>query len=266
MSASLSPRSDAVVLPSLPPSPSLLDEVFSHPRPWSVRLDDFGSQGPRRSSPGSPSSYTKGKGKETSEDEYDEDAPHHVGTHKAYPPMTDEAAETRRVEETLKRWDIAERQRRKAARDSVHHTSSPSLLSSVTHTASLVLSRRSGSIATIGVGPGATRTFKLHDAVDVAREGYAVPLDYIDRTSPLRGRRRPLTGTLPPALAQHELGYGTQRLTDPRFVREPKPVCTPLGASARADADAFETRFAVPVCGYTNTAGCAGRPVDASQC
>ena len=232
MSTSLSPHPEVTILPSLPPSPSLLDEVFSHPRPWSVRLEDFDWQNSRRSSPGLAGSHAKGKGKETILDEVeedDEDAQHSVSPHEAYPPTTDDAAETQRVEEvrtrppipstlldcsfyfferyshahpeplpstfpqcaddpffflflfgdeqTLKRWELAERQRRKSIRESVQYTSAPSLFSSVTRTASLVLSGRT-SIGT-SVGPGNTRTLK---SVDVAREGYNVPLDDIDRT------------------------------------------------------------------------------------
>ncbi|KAF8558062.1 hypothetical protein OG21DRAFT_1504757 [Imleria badia] len=59
----------------------------------------------------------------------------------------------------------------------MQHTSTPSLLSSVTRTASLVLSGRT-SIGT-SAGQGVTRTFKSHDTVNVEREGYAVPLDDI---------------------------------------------------------------------------------------
>ena len=62
----------------------------------------------------------------------------------------------------------------------MRYTTAPSLLSSVTRTASLVLSGRASTGTS--VGPGATRTFKSHDAVNVAREGYAVPLDDIDHT------------------------------------------------------------------------------------
>ncbi|KAI9572175.1 hypothetical protein HD554DRAFT_1647795 [Boletus coccyginus] len=181
MSTSLSPHPEvAVILPSLPPSPSFLDEVFSHPRPWSVRLEDFDLHSSRRSSPGSAGSYAKGKEKQIAEvEEEGEDSQHRVSPHEAYPPMTDENAETRRVEETLKRWELAERQRRKSARESVRHTSSPSLLSTVTRTAGLVLSGRTSTGTS--VGPGSPRTFKSH-TIGVAREGYFVPLDDIDHT------------------------------------------------------------------------------------
>lgn len=108
MSTSLSPHPDVAVLPSLPPSPSLLDEVFSHPRPWSVRLEDFDWQRSRRSSPGSVGSHPKGKGRQTIDEveEEDEDAEHRMSPHEAYPPMNDEAAETQRVEEVRARPPI----------------------------------------------------------------------------------------------------------------------------------------------------------------
>lgn len=102
MSAPLSPRYQAATLPSLPPSPSLLEEVFSHPHPWSVRFEEFDLRSSRQSPSGFAGSHTKGKGKQTSEDEDEEDeedAQHRVGTQEAYPPMTNEAAETRRVQE-----------------------------------------------------------------------------------------------------------------------------------------------------------------------
>lgn len=81
--------------------------------------------------------------------------------------------------QTLRRWELAERRRRKSLRESAQSTSGPSFLSNVTRTASLVLSRRSGSIS-VSAGPGSTRALKSHDT---AREGYGVPLDDIDASS-----------------------------------------------------------------------------------
>ncbi|KAF8135714.1 hypothetical protein EV363DRAFT_1321412 [Boletus edulis] len=183
MPTSISPHPEVAILPSLPPSPSFLDAVFSHPRPWSVSTQDIDLQGLRRFSTESAASLFKGKGKQAMEveDEEDEvDTQHDGSTHEAYPPTTDDVAETRRVEETLKRWEFAERQRRKTVRESVHHTSGLSLLSSVTRTANLVISGKN-SIGT-SAGPGNARTFKSYETVNVAREGYAVPLDDIDHT------------------------------------------------------------------------------------
>ncbi|EAU91625.1 hypothetical protein CC1G_09307 [Coprinopsis cinerea okayama7 len=71
----------------------------------------------------------------------------------SYPPTNDEQAESRRVEETLKQWEAAELQRRKAARQSV--ASSPSLVDNVSRRASLLLSgrnRKSGSISNASLG------------------------------------------------------------------------------------------------------------------
>ncbi|KAG6856101.1 hypothetical protein H0H87_007437 [Tephrocybe sp. NHM501043] len=58
----------------------------------------------------------------------------------AYPPTNDDAAETRRVEENLRRWDAAERQRRKSARESILPASS--LVGDVSRSASILWSAR----------------------------------------------------------------------------------------------------------------------------
>ncbi|KNZ80450.1 hypothetical protein J132_05570 [Termitomyces sp. J132] len=57
-----------------------------------------------------------------------------------YPPTNDDVAETRRIEENLRRWDVAERQRRKSARESVQPTSS--LVNNLSRTASLLWSEK----------------------------------------------------------------------------------------------------------------------------
>ncbi|KAF7321354.1 hypothetical protein MKEN_00655600 [Mycena kentingensis (nom. inval.)] len=64
-----------------------------------------------------------------------------------YPPTSEEEAETRRIEENLRRWELAERAKRKAARDSVGAAAaaaaaadgSGSMLSSVVRRASTML-------------------------------------------------------------------------------------------------------------------------------
>ncbi|TFK25716.1 hypothetical protein FA15DRAFT_668232 [Coprinopsis marcescibilis] len=60
----------------------------------------------------------------------------------AYPPINDTQTESRRVAETLKQWEAAELQRRKAARQSLS-SSSPSLVDNVSRRASTLLSGRS---------------------------------------------------------------------------------------------------------------------------
>ncbi|KAG8898361.1 hypothetical protein FRC00_002908 [Tulasnella sp. 408] len=53
------------------------------------------------------------------------------GATESYPPMKDEELETRRVQENLRRWEEAERQRRKAARDSRAARTPSTLISDV---------------------------------------------------------------------------------------------------------------------------------------
>ncbi|KIJ18905.1 hypothetical protein PAXINDRAFT_179122 [Paxillus involutus ATCC 200175] len=191
MSTPLSPRNTTSpeILPSLPPSPTLLEEDFSRPRVWRKDQELFEMQDSRRSP---ESGYSNGKGKEKQsfdegdeEDDDDDDDTvenHGGGSHEAYPPTTDAVAETRRVEETLERWELAERQRRKSAREASQPNSGPSLLVDVTRKASLILSGRNPSLgASAGAGIGNHRALKSREFVDATREGYGVPLDDIDQ-------------------------------------------------------------------------------------
>ncbi|KIK67103.1 hypothetical protein GYMLUDRAFT_37139 [Collybiopsis luxurians FD-317 M1] len=70
----------------------------------------------------SKASLSKGKQKESSDEEGSEEP----GATGVYPPINDEEAETRRIEENLRRWQINEMQKRKAARDSTAAKSSQS--------------------------------------------------------------------------------------------------------------------------------------------
>ncbi|KAF7376069.1 hypothetical protein MSAN_00021700 [Mycena sanguinolenta] len=68
------------------------------------------------------------------EDDDDEDG-------QEYPPVAEDEAETRRIEENLKRWEVAERMKRKAARESAHlDPQAPTVLSNFTRRASLLWS------------------------------------------------------------------------------------------------------------------------------
>ncbi|KIY44358.1 hypothetical protein FISHEDRAFT_61899 [Fistulina hepatica ATCC 64428] len=80
----------------------------------------------------------KGKQRQLSEDD-DSESGDSVGS-PSYPPVNDDDEETRRVEQTLKKWEMAERQRRKVARDVAAgpDTFSPSLVRSVARRASLL--------------------------------------------------------------------------------------------------------------------------------
>ncbi|KAF8070224.1 hypothetical protein FPV67DRAFT_1007238 [Lyophyllum atratum] len=107
-------------LSSLPSSPSA-----SHERTF---LADSGS------------ANFKGKQREVDlgYDDFQGDEPVQSPDSSSYPPTNDEAAETRRIEENLRKWETVERQRRKAARESAQ--SSPSLVGDVSRRASLLWS------------------------------------------------------------------------------------------------------------------------------
>ncbi|KAI0305566.1 hypothetical protein B0F90DRAFT_1815170 [Multifurca ochricompacta] len=118
-------------LPSLPPSPD--EEDLGWRVPWSYG-DDSDDQNDSNTSDRLQRAKGKGKGTEhqpnpsssyanSGRDEVSQ-WPSPGGNTEAYPPTTDEEADTRRVQENLKRWEIAERQRRKVARDSLASTSS----------------------------------------------------------------------------------------------------------------------------------------------
>lgn len=174
MSTSLLGSTVVEPLPSLPPSPTS-EDGFNRSRVWRASLEShFGDQQPSSSS-------CTGKGKEKQlfhqESEGQEEEDDNDTIEGVYPPSGDAAAETRRVQETLKRWEVAERQRRKAARESVQMTTGPSVLEDVTRKASLILSgRRPLQRASARNGLGDHRALKSHDSVDV------VPLGDIDRS------------------------------------------------------------------------------------
>ncbi|KAI6000609.1 hypothetical protein EDD15DRAFT_2386051 [Pisolithus albus] len=155
--------------PSLPPSPTSEDGL-NRSREWRVSHEDHFELDPQHSS---SSCAVKGKEKQLfhqasgEQEEGDDDTIEGI-----YPPSGDATAETRRVEETLKRWEVAERQRRKAARDSVQMTTGPSVLEGVTRKASLILSRRHPPYGASGLGDH--RALKSRDSVDV------VPLSDMD--------------------------------------------------------------------------------------
>lgn len=152
-------RSSPEPLPSLPPSP--VEEDLGWRAPWSHGDDDS----PRPDSASSPDDlqHSKGKGKATEHQpppptsyanggrgEVSQWPDQGRGT-EAYPPTTDEATETRRVQENLKLWEVAERQRRKSARESASSTSS-SLVVDVARRANAFWSRRSSHHSVDGGG------------------------------------------------------------------------------------------------------------------
>lgn len=103
--------------------------------------------------------FTKGKGKERqSQREYTDSGSDEAAESSriaAYPPTNDEVVESRRVEETLRAWDIAERQRRKAARESTQQTNTPpSLVSDISRRASLLWPGKKSKHPSISIPDG----------------------------------------------------------------------------------------------------------------
>ncbi|TBU37886.1 hypothetical protein BD309DRAFT_571341 [Dichomitus squalens] len=112
-------------LPSLPPSPTVEPQILRPEedvgRAWH---DDEPSTADLRTG---LSSRRKGKRRATRDEDEDEedDDEERDGAAEGYPPTKEEEAEARRVQENLRRWEIAERQRRKAARESLSHHPTP---------------------------------------------------------------------------------------------------------------------------------------------
>ncbi|KAF9501983.1 hypothetical protein BDN71DRAFT_1438742 [Pleurotus eryngii] len=140
--------------------------------------------------------YWKGKGKSTDGDVEGSDAAvSDSSVNGPYPPIPDEEAESRRIQETLQRWEIAERQRRKAARESTQAAAAPSLMGDVTRRASLLWSGRKPRPAEANEGLG-------KHAVLNSRESIDVPLDDIATASSPAPSPTPTAATSPFADAQ----------------------------------------------------------------
>lgn len=141
MSPVLSPRqsSSPVLLQSLPPSPDLDEHDLGGKAPWYHSDDELDAHG---ASPTERLQRGKGKAKFLANGATDElsHRPDSARSTEAYPPTTDEDADTRRVQENLRRWEIAERQRWKTARES--STIPSSVLTDVARRATWFWSRR----------------------------------------------------------------------------------------------------------------------------
>ncbi|THU98635.1 hypothetical protein K435DRAFT_660567 [Dendrothele bispora CBS 962.96] len=150
--------------PPLPPSP-IEDYDLGHAKTWDSD-DEY-----------TPTSQTspsrKGKAKQYDSQHTDEAATEVIGMAEmdgngAYPPVNDDAAETRRVEETLRRWELTERQRRKAARDSTY-TKPPQTSSTLISDVSSLWRKSSQS------RPG----FGNHTALPSGDSAYHLPMDNV---------------------------------------------------------------------------------------
>ncbi|KAJ7733756.1 hypothetical protein DFH07DRAFT_132477 [Mycena maculata] len=147
---------------SLPSSPVQNEEDLAGAHQWS---DDDEAEHL------DPSNKAKGKSRQLSPNPEEDDDP------QEYPPVNDDEAETRRIQENLKRWEVAERMKRKAARESTHEIQ-PSLLTNVTRRASLLWQGRRNSQHphNIDSSLGAHTALNTQDSADV------VPLDDIAAT------------------------------------------------------------------------------------
>ncbi|KAG8899266.1 hypothetical protein FRB99_006833 [Tulasnella sp. 403] len=158
-------------LNSPPPSPHL-EEADLAALPEDSTVDKFSGEGhDRRKS----KRKWKGKGKATPEDERRLSRPASVGvtpevgegendgadaergtrSSDSYPPTNDEDLETRRIQETLKRWEMLELQRRKAARDS-----------RASRTPSSIMSDVAGYVTNLGTKPSSRRRDTANGSAD----------------------------------------------------------------------------------------------------
>ncbi|KAJ7668090.1 hypothetical protein B0H17DRAFT_1248825 [Mycena rosella] len=122
-----------------------------------------------------PSSKGKGKARQLYPDEEDPDDT------QEYPPVNDDEAETRRERDSqaLERWEVAERMKRKAARESALEPQAPSLLANVTRRASLLWpGRNTQNPQNINPSLGTHITPNTQDSADVA------PLDDVVTPTP----------------------------------------------------------------------------------
>ncbi|KAI1785930.1 hypothetical protein LXA43DRAFT_98626 [Ganoderma leucocontextum] len=173
-------------LPSLPPSPveTLRNEedvgrAWHDDEPDSYARINAARKGKGRAKRNGKRRATgNGDDDEDDEDE-DEDEDEGSGAVGGYPPTKEEEAESRRIQENLRRWEVAERQRRKAARESVSHARSLSRDKPINNSPSLFadLFRRDSRKVGLG-GVGAHHALSTTD-----RDTDAVPLEELDTAS-----------------------------------------------------------------------------------
>ncbi|KAI0063656.1 hypothetical protein BV25DRAFT_1824219 [Artomyces pyxidatus] len=208
-------RSSPQPLPSLPASPTE-EEDLGRAAAWGGYTDDRDAD---ISHGGDPASQRKGKGREADpalEASYadggtDEDlrGMDEGGEVEGYPPMSEDATETRRIEENLRRWEIAERQRRKAARESSHNSQpKSSAVAEGGWRASSLWPRRASRVPTDGVG--------THRALRTSED--AVPLDDIEGSPSPSGPPSPSPTPAP--------GYAS------KSTRAENPFADPAGSSS----------------------------------
>jgi len=184
---SVDKNGDPQPLPSLPGSPTMSEDLSRAPAWVEDAEQDEQETTPRKSK-------DKGKGRvvdadveETGEEVSEEEIP------RTYPPTNEDAAETRKIEENLRRWEQNERQRRKAARESIQQQNR-SLVADVTRRASLLWPRKANPSHPSRVGRsedlGTHAVLKSSDEVDfVPMEDIADSPNHIAQPSPYTSPR-----------------------------------------------------------------------------
>ncbi|KAF9051027.1 hypothetical protein BDZ89DRAFT_1056920 [Hymenopellis radicata] len=174
----------------------------------------------------------------------------------AYPPTTDQEAETRRVEETLRRWEIAERQRRKNARlsttrEGAMHSPTSSLVSDVGRRASNFWStakapglssryphhhtklQSEDSLDVVPLEAHAEHTYKDHqNPFDIPASPFADSQQETAVMNPSSDISLPFTHPAPPG-SPKPLGLPPPRTPPPPIDTPPKTNNTPLMDSSR---------------------------------
>ncbi|ESK95531.1 hypothetical protein Moror_12717 [Moniliophthora roreri MCA 2997] len=176
------------------------------------------------------SAVSKGKQREASSSTEDDETTPET----AYPPGNDEAVETRRIEENLRRWEVAERLRRKAARGSVA-SNTTSIVSEVGRRASLLWR-----------GPSQSRHRALggdHTALHSQDSMDHLPMDNMIQSPGLSPRQ---SSTITPPSPSTP---GTTIENDPRnpFANPPEQLSSPFADSYQATALMSPTTDTPPI-------------------
>ncbi|KAK7041934.1 hypothetical protein VNI00_008916 [Paramarasmius palmivorus] len=177
------------------------------------------------------SAASKGKQREAFSDD-DQD----TAESPAYPPGNDETAETRRIEENLRQWEVTERLRRKAARESFTSTSNTSSIASEVGRRASLLWRGPSQSRHRALGGNHT-ALQSQDSVD------HLPLDNMVQSPGLSPRQS--TTITPPSPATPE----TITENDPRnpFANPPEPLLSPFADSHQSAAVMSPTTEPPPV-------------------
>ena len=201
-------------LASLPGTP-VSEEDISRPRIWEEvsTAADYSPPGTARSWKGKGKQVATEDNDENEDEDGDEKERETAGADPAarrYPPMNDDDAETRRVEENLRLWEQAERQRRKAVRESAplpngnsgKHTpggSGASVAGSSIFSGSFWgLGRTKSQRGADSNGWGTHAALQSRDSLD------ALPMDNIDLAGPI-------SSPLPSRLARISRSRSTER-------------------------------------------------------